>query len=99
MKKYFLTQKTKKIISYILYVHRSRPQDLKQHFILWSGNQRERRKTYASQESCEESTCEEGREEGCQEEITELGRAPAGPRQSILGLIDRGVGDHPYFIA
>jgi hypothetical protein len=36
---------------------------------LWSGNQERKEKQYASQESCEESTCEEGREENCQEEI------------------------------
>jgi hypothetical protein len=60
-------------ISYILYVHRSRLQELTKHCILWSGNPKEKGETYASQESCEE-TCEEGREEKRQEEIV------AGPR-------------------
>jgi hypothetical protein len=35
---------------------------------------REKGENHASKESCEESTCEEGREEGCQEEITEAPR-------------------------
>jgi hypothetical protein len=71
--KNFLDTVAKKIISYI-YCIRSRPQELKQHFILWSANKREG-ETYASQESCEESTCKEGREEGCQEEINSSQRS------------------------
>jgi hypothetical protein len=50
---------------------------------LWSGNQERKEKQYASQESCEESTCEEGREENCQEEIID--------RRALALVASRGV--------
>jgi hypothetical protein len=67
---------------------------------LWSGNQERKEKQYASQESCEESTCEEGREENCQEEIIDR-RALAlvcEPRRSFLGLIKEGWATTPFLL-
>ena len=50
-----MTHKTKKIISYILYVHRSRPQELTQHFILWLGNKERKEKTMPAKKAAKKA--------------------------------------------